>query len=296
VAYARHVRTLSRTLTVSIAALVLPATANAGVIEVSTDLAKRKLHPAPLMPTTAPRSLSPLNLTIDRAPTRRRSAYAISMRSAFRSDQIDSVLFLEGGEFKSMRAVFHDFRGTPRRGTRVRGRRAYLFSAHGLRSLIWSEGGRIYEMGSGTPRTVSLKEMRATADGLDPLVGGFSGSFDSSSETGAFSSNEAFVAATRRTFSADIDWTANCTTPDGRPGTQRAGRALATLQPLRSAAFSYDVGPFVINSEIPWQGTVTGAINASGGTIGWRVTTVAEGENCDSGPVSITLTPGDGSR
>lgn len=271
--------------------------AHAGYIEVSTDLAKRNLRPAPLMPTTAPRSVSPINLTIARSPTRRRSAYAISLRNAFKSSTIDSVLFLEGGEYKSLRAARRDFRGSHIQSTRVRGHSGYLFSSHGLRSLFWSEGGRVYELGSGTPRTVSLKEMRAAADGLDPLVGGFSGSTDSTTESGVFNSYEAFIAVTRRTVSTDVDWSANCTTADGRMGTQRAGRALAVLQPRRGNAFSFDIAPFRVESStpIPWQGTVSGTIGASGGTIDLRATALADGETCDSGPVTFPLKPGDGS-
>jgi hypothetical protein len=285
-------------LSFAILAIAVPP-AQAGFIEVSQDLAKRNLRPAPLVPTTAPRSLAPLDATIGRTPTRRRSAYAIALRNAFRSSTIDSVLFLEGGEYKSLHAALHDFRGSRAHGTRVRGRRAYLISAQGVRTLFWSEGGRVYEIGSGTPRTVSLKELRATAEGLDPLVGGSSGSVESTSESGVFSSHEAFVATTRRTVSADIDWSADCTTPDGRMGTQRAGRARAVFQPRRGEAFSFDVAPFTVtgsSTPVAWQGTVSGSVDASGGTISWRITAVAEGETCDSGPVTIPLRPGDGSR
>src|SRR3954447_19680185 len=139
----------------SVVAIAAPP-AHAGFIEVSQDLAKRKLRPAPLVPTTAPRSLSPLDSTIERSTTRRRSAYAIALRNAFRSSAIDSVIFLEGGEYKSVRAAVNDFRGSRARATRVRGRRAYLISAQGVRTLFWSEGGRVYEIASGSPRTVSL--------------------------------------------------------------------------------------------------------------------------------------------
>src|SRR3954469_2476887 len=157
-------------LATAAAAFALPSPASADYIGVSQKLADRHLRPAPLVPTTAPRSLQTLDATMGVSSTRRRSAYSVAMRNAYRSDTIDSVLFLEGGEYKSLRAALHDFRGSRAHPTRVRGRRAYLVSAQGVRTLFWAEGGRVYEIGSGTPRTVSLKELRATAEGLDPLV------------------------------------------------------------------------------------------------------------------------------
>jgi hypothetical protein len=290
-------RTVQRVLALATAAaaFAFPSPASADYIAVSQKLADRHLRPAPLLPTTAPRSLQTLDATMELSSTRRRSAYAIAMRNAYRSNTIDTVIFLEGGEYKSLRAALHAFRGSRAHSTRVRGRRAYLISAQGVRTLFWSEGGRVYEMGSGTPRTVSLKELRATAEALDPLVGGFSGSVESTSESGVFSSHEAFVAVTRHTVSADVDWSADCVTPDGRPGTQRAGRARAALQPRRGDEFSFDIAPFAVRGSppVPWQGTVSGTVGASGGTLNMRATAVAEGETCDSGPVTLTLRPGD---
>ena len=280
-------------LSIAITALVTAAPASADYIRVSQKLAARHLRPAPLVPTTAPRSLAPLDVTLEVAPTRRRSAYALGMRNAFRSSLIDTVIFLEGGEYKTIKAARRDLRGFRVRSTRIRGHRGYLATHRTDRTLLWTEGGRVYEMGSATPRTVSLKELRATAEGLDGLVGAFSGGVDMTAPDGRFSSHEAFLAATQRTFTADIDWTADCTAPNGSPGTQRAGRAHVEALPRRGDDFSFEIGPNVVQGDSPvsWQGTVSGTVNASGGTVNTRVTATVEGESCDSGPVSITLRP-----
>src|SRR4051812_32066644 len=98
-------------LSIAVAALAAPAPASADYIQASQKLAARHLRPAPLIPTTAPRSLSPLGTTMDVSAGRRRSAYAIGLRNAFRSSATDSVIFLEGGEYKTVRAARRDLRG-----------------------------------------------------------------------------------------------------------------------------------------------------------------------------------------
>ena len=81
---------------------------------------------------------------------------------------------LEGGSFKNMKAALRDGRrlGFKARRTRVRGHRGYLFTRH-LGStqwmLVWVEDGRVYTLGTGTPRKVSLKQLRATAADLEHL-------------------------------------------------------------------------------------------------------------------------------
>jgi hypothetical protein len=259
----------------------------ADIIRVAQKLSARHLRPAPLVPTTAPRSLLTLDATMELTSTRRRSAYAIGITNAFRGDVIDSVIFLDGGEYTSVRAALRDFRGYRVQSTRIRGHQGYLVRRGIDRTLLWVEGGRVYRMGSSTPKTVSLKELRAAAEGLDGLVGSFSGS-DAGGE------QEAFLAVTRRTFTADVTWSANCTAPNGSPAAGRAGHARTTLQPLHGADFSFGIAPNVIESDppIPWQGTVSGAVGGGGATVNMRVTATTDGDSCDSGPVSLALRAG----
>jgi len=268
-------------LVITATALGIAPSATADVLNVDQRLAQRHLHPAPLVPTTAPRSLRPLDTTLDVSSTRRRTAYAVAMRSS----AVNSFISLSGGEYKTVKATLRDLRGVKVKSMRVRGHRGSLATKKSDRTLVWSEGGRIYELISVTPRTVSLKELLATADGLEPLIGTFSAS-DSIG-------NEGFVATTRHTYTADVDWTANCTAPNGTPAAQRAGRARVALQPLRGSDFSFDVAPNVVESDPPiqWQGTVSGTIGASGGSLTLQGTAVDAGDSCDTGPVSLALQP-----
>jgi hypothetical protein len=58
-------------IAVSIAALSMPAPARAGVLDAYQRLAARQLSPAPLVPTSVPPSVSPVDRTIQNGTTRR---------------------------------------------------------------------------------------------------------------------------------------------------------------------------------------------------------------------------------
>lgn len=58
-------------IAVSIAALSMPAAARAGVFDAYQRLAARQLSPAPLVPTSVPPSVSPVDRTIQNGTTRR---------------------------------------------------------------------------------------------------------------------------------------------------------------------------------------------------------------------------------
>jgi hypothetical protein len=279
-----------RILVVSITLLVLaaPAPASAGVMEVFQDLAERQLRPAPLVPISAPGALSPLDPVIETLRSRRRGGYGIRLAADSRGGP--TVIALEGGSFPSIAAALRDFRrgSFKPRSTRVRGRRGYLLTRRlgkTDRSLLWSEGGRVYTLGSGTPRTISLRQLRATAEDLDPLVGAFIGS-DANGE------QEAFFVATQRTVTGNVAWTAPCTAPDGTSVHPRAGQANVTLHPKRGSEFTFDIAANLGGSNpAPWQGTVSGTVGTSGGTVNIRATTTVDPDTCDTGPVSFAVRP-----
>ena len=265
----------------SLTALSVPATAGADIQGVYRPLAERRLSPAPLVPTTVPRALSPLDKWIDSRPGGTRSSYAIIIRGATRGGYVpDAVVELVGGRYKSLDSAVDSLRahGDRIRTTRVRGRRGYRFDFGRERGLLWAEGGRVYRIVSTTPRTISFSDMHSIAAGLDRLEGAFTGS-DATGE------NEAFVVTTRRTITADVAFTGQCTAPDGSSRNLLAGNARVTVLPRTSSTFAFDL------ADDPWQGTASGTIDASGGTLQLRATSTFYGESCDTGPVSLALRP-----
>src|SRR5689334_6622095 len=145
--------------------LGVPTAAQADLLDTFRRLDLRSLSPTPLVPTVVPAHLRPIDNTITQSPSIRRSGYSLRLVH-YTSAGPDAVLALSGGDYLSMKAALRDHRGEKHKSLRVRGRRAFLFKKYGNRELIWSEGGRVFDLASGTPRKVSVAEMQATAAGL----------------------------------------------------------------------------------------------------------------------------------
>src|SRR4051812_16347697 len=133
-------RTLCALACLAVAALIAPAASSADVLDVYQRLATRKLHPAPLVPITAPRAVSPLDRTIEPSPSRRRKGYGVRLVHS----GPNAIVVLEGGSFKTMKGALADGRrlGFKARRTRVRGHRGYLFTRHlgpTQWQLVWPE-------------------------------------------------------------------------------------------------------------------------------------------------------------
>lgn len=256
-------------------ALIAPASASADLLDSFRRLDLRNLHPAPLVPTMVPPIMRPLDSTITNSPTIHRSAYALRLVH-YTPAGPDAVLALAGGDYRSTKAALRDHRGEKRRSLRVRGRRALLFTAHRERDLIWSEGGRIFDMGSGTPRKVSVAQMRATAAHLEPL-----GHYYIGGSSDPNSSADAELATTAHTFSLRMEFNANCTF------TPHAGQAEVFTAPLRGGSFSFDVAQHRVGAA-PWTGTVSGTVGADSATVQYQVAGTIDGESC-SGAETLTL-------
>jgi hypothetical protein len=256
-----------------LAALLSPATANADLLDTFRRLDLRGLSPAPLVPTKAPAALTPFARLIEQAPSLRRSGYALRL-----TDRVPAtaVLVLSGGDYRNMKAALRDHRGERRRRTRVRGHRGFLFTHRELRELVWSEGGRIYDLGSGTPRKVSVAGMRATAASLEPLGHYYiGGSSDPNSSAGGD------AATTAHTLSLRVEFEAPCTF------SPHAGQAQVMLAPLRGNSFSFDVAE--IRTSGNWTGTISGTVAADSITVQYQVSgSFSGGEQC-SGSETLAL-------
>ena len=259
-----------------------PAPARAGVVDTYQRLAERGLSPAPLVPTKVPPAVSPVDRTISNGTTRGARGYSLRIVH-YGPNGPDAVVVVTGGEFRSMRALLRDhgrlgFRAP--RPTRVRGHRGYLLTRRLgplTRTLAWVERGIVYSIGSGTPRKISLANLRSTARGLDRLERDWiGGSSDPDSSSGAF------AVTTEHTISVDVEFEASCTF------SPRVGQAGVTLMRRSGNRFAFDIAEHRKGSD-PWAGTITGTITPTAITLDIRATGTIDGEACDSGPLTLTL-------
>ena len=275
-------------VSIALAGLSVPAPARADLLDTYQRLAERRLTPAPLVPTVVPSTLAPIERTISIGTTRGARGYSIRLVHYDRNGP-DAIIVVNGGEFRSMRALLRDHLrrlGFRARRTRIRGHRAYLLTRRLgplQRTLAWVERGVVYTIASGTPRKISLGQLRSTARGLDRLGRDWIGG-SSDPESGA----GGVAVTTEHTVTADVSFEANCAAPGSSAGTLRVGQAGVTLMRRQGNGFAFDIADHRRDSA-PWAGTVTGTISPTAITLQVRATGTIEGYVCDSGPVVLTL-------
>jgi hypothetical protein len=280
-------RTLGAAACTALVALTAPSASSADVIDAYQALALRQLKPAPLVPTSVPPSLAPIDRTITGSSSRRRSGYGLRLVHYGRNGP-DAIIVLEGGTFKTVKAALRDGRrlGFSARRTRVRGHRGFLLTRHlgpTQWSLVWAERRRVYTLGTGTPRKVSLKRLRATAKGLDRLGRDYMGT-----PADPNNSSEGFAVTTDRTVTARVSWEAQCTAPGGAFTEIRVGNAQATLLPRQGNAFTFDIAQHRLGTA-PWTGTVSGTIAPTAITLTIRAAGTIDGLACDTGAFTFAL-------
>jgi hypothetical protein len=268
--------------------LSVPATADAGLLDTYQRLAARRLSPAPLVPTAIPGAFRPIERSPELGTTIGGRGYAVRLVHQGSAGP-DAVIEVSGGEFRTMRALLRERRRQgyeSRRRTRVRGRRGYLLTRRlgpRTRDLAWVERGVVYSLGSGSPRKVSVRDLRSTAAGLDRLERDYLGG-----AADPDNSSEAVAVTTKRTVTATVSFEAQCAVPGSTEVSLRVGTAEVTLLRREGDAFSFDIDSHRRGSE-PWTGTVTGMISPAAITLDVRATATIEGEVCDTGALSLTL-------
>jgi hypothetical protein len=280
-------RTLCAVAGAALIALSAPAVSSADVLSEYQDLAARRLRPAPLVPTAVPPSLAPLDRTIAMSGNRRRGGYGLRMARAT-GDERDAVILLEGGTFKTLKGALRDGRRLSFRArrTRVRGHRGYLLTRHVGPTqwlLVWVEDRRVYTLGTGTPRTVSLKRLRATAAGLEHLGRDYIGA-----PTDPDNSSEGLAVTTERHVTVRVSWEATCVAADGSPAGLRVGTALATMLPVRGNAFTLDIAQHRDGTGA-WSGTISGTISPAAIALTIHATGSVDDLTCDTGQLSFAL-------
>jgi hypothetical protein len=268
--------------------LVVPA-AHADGLETLQSLAKRNIKPAPLVPTTAPGILTPLSVTLTTSPALSKHGYALRMVH-YTAYGPDAVIALSRGDYKTVRAALHDLtkpQGFTAKRTRIRGKRGYLLTGHhDVREweLLWSEDGRVYEMGTGTPKKISVKKLRATAAGLDHLERDYVGDFYDQNTGNDFG---VVIASTQHTVSGNITFGGTCTMANGLPGSPHAGQADFFALRRQGNSFSVPFGSDII-SPPGWTGSISGTVSPNAIVVNGRVTGSFDGDACDSGPFTVT--------
>jgi hypothetical protein len=263
----------------AILALTAPA-AHATGLEVLQDLAKRHLSPPPLVPTKAPGLLSDLDATLQNIPARK-GGYGVRL-AHYTQYGPDAIIALSRGDYKNMRAARRNFRGYKVRPTHVRGHRGFLASHRVERWLVWKEGGQIYQMVTGTPKKVSLSDLRATAASLEPLGRNYNGSIYTPDNV----SFGATLVTTQHTITGDIEWGANCTF-NGFPSAGYAGQANFVARRLNGSAFTI---PLTDPSVTPkgWSGSISGSVATSAITVNIQASGSFDGSSWAMGPRSLT--------
>jgi hypothetical protein len=139
------------------------------------------------------------------------------------------------------------------------------------------ERGVVYTLGSGTPRRVSLSELRKMAAGLERVGASYLGSSsDPDSETSAV------AVTTQRTVTLNLDFQANCAAPGSPYPSIRAGSTSVTLLERQGDSFAFDI------TRDGWEGSVTGAVAPSAITLDVRTSGTFDGMSC-SGAETLTL-------
>lgn len=254
----------------------VPATARADLLDTYERLADRRLSPAPLVPTTIPRAFAPIERAPEPGTTIRGRGYAVRLVQVGGPGP-DAVIELSGGEFRTMRALLRELRRQGYRASRrigIRGRRGYLLTRRGplSRMLAWSERGVVYSLGSGTPRTISLRNLKSTTRGLDRLERGYVGGASDPENA-----SSAVAVTTTKTLTAHVEFEAKC------PASVRVGQAKVTLVRRQGDAFS-----FAVDSG-PWTGTITGTVSPDAIAMEVHATAAIEGETCDTGTLALVL-------
>ena len=202
--------------------------AGASLILEYSDLAHRQLTPAPLVPTTAPKAVSPLVATLGDITPIGRKGYRIRLLDVGELAP-KAIIAMERGSVKSIAVAVKRARtsGFTIRSTRVRGHKGKLL-VRGRRKPTTSawcgrRSGAIYELSSGTTKTISLKDLRSFVNGLQPLEREYVGTVC----TGGFCQG-AIAVTTTKTASVLVEWEATCEDPDGM-GQNLLGNAASAL-------------------------------------------------------------------
>ena len=275
----------------AVVVLAAAAAARADVYDVYSGLSARHLKPAPLVFTSVPPAFRPVDRALVDDGALGRGGYLIRVLH-YKHNLPDGVIALERNRFRTLAATLRDAKRTlgfhVARHVSVRGHKGLLLvraGPHGPeREFLWNEGKAVYDIGSGTPKYVSLAQLKATANHLEHVVQDYIGTAaDPNSASGGYG------VVTEHTLTLHVDFDATCA-PPGQPMASYGGSGQTSISLMRrnGNSFSWDIAQHHPSDE-QWSGTVTGTIAPGAITVQLHATGSIRGDSCDSGPVSLTL-------
>jgi hypothetical protein len=182
----------------------------------------------------------------------------------------------------------------------VRGHRAVLIKGRHKPTvgLIWSEGGSLYALGTGTPKTVSVAELQQTATALEHLTGQVKGETPpEDGYTGKGLSMFSRAVLGERTALVEASWTAECQEiPGNESGPRGFGQTTLALPLGAGGSVSFGPAPVVpedlARSETAaWTVGVAGSLTPGGGQLTESATGTSNGRACTVGPSTFALAP-----
>jgi hypothetical protein len=209
---------------------------------------------------------------------------------AGRQQRVDaSVLLQDVGPGRTVAGRREFFGGLYRyRNTRVRGHRGLLLRARysPVRSLVWREQGRLYELSTNTPGKISTGALRAIAAGLQHLRGAYTGQ-----AVGAGGGAQAQALLGDRAVNLSVSWTAPCTGAGGQAAPVRGATAKVGWLAL-GAGGAFGRAPVAVAPQgpgAPWSLSVSGSVAVAGGQGTFQASSPAAAESCGIGPLALQL-------
>jgi hypothetical protein len=262
-----------------------------GAFDTYQTLGGRRLSPAPLVPVSLPPSLGALATSpLDYAPEPH-GGYYLSFKNLATDRAHLALLLIKRNAMKSLSAERRTVRSIAGvRATHVRGHAGLLltYRFEPLVALVWNEDRRLYEVATGTPRTISLGQLRAAAARLEHLLGAFYGHYEAPDRA----NQEVETVVTDNTITIHLGWSAPCVDPSvGYPLTDEGAEVKLWNVPVKAGAFS--LAPFSVNSANPsnWSLSLSGTASPSGGQITFQTFADKSSEHCAIGPLSIDFRP-----
>ena len=278
-------------LAAGVLAAAAPAAASGaggGVFGEYVTLAQRERSPAPLVPVSLPAALG--------------SGEQVELEFSAGSGGRYLMRFTRAGIFPRPGApllVLEDLgaislaKGRARLGsaysaspTRVRGHPALTLHERfgAAQAVMWREDGRVYEMATGAPRAISLSQVRATASGLQHLLGAYTAQFVSADD----GLQEAEALITDRALNVNLMWDSPCSQPGVELAPDRGGTAQAGWVTLAGGAFTRS--PLTVGTGAgAWTVALSGRASAAGGQVTFQASSSAGAERCAIGPLTLTL-------
>jgi hypothetical protein len=166
--------------------------------------------------------------------------------------------------------------------------------------LIWSEGGQLYSVGTGTPKTVPLADLQRTAAGLDRVTGQLKG--ETPPETGFSATGfgiQAHVVIGEHAAVIETGWAGECQPPTVGESPPWGGAKTTLALPLAGAAVAFGPAPVTLEElargeTAAWTLSVAGSVAPAGGQLTERAAGTSDGRACAIGPQTFPLAPSHG--